>query len=74
MRDGARGIDPRPVIPRALPATATVHHTSTHHTLDGTETRAALLTLITQLGALLRHRSQAARAPSLTLRFAGGTA
>ncbi|GJF24795.1 hypothetical protein SHO565_53590 [Streptomyces sp. HO565] len=71
--DRARGIDPRPVVPRALSATATVRHTFTHHTLDGAETRAALLGLITQLGSLLRHRGQAARALTLTLRFAAGT-
>jgi hypothetical protein len=35
--DHARGIDPRPVVPRALPATATVRHTFPHHTLDGGE-------------------------------------
>ncbi|MFF7845273.1 hypothetical protein ACFZC6_42020 [Streptomyces ossamyceticus] len=70
--DCARGIDPRPVTPRALPASATTRWTFPRHTLDGAEVRAALLTLVVQLGQLLRHRGQAARALKLTLTFAGG--
>ncbi|MFF8882097.1 DinB/UmuC family translesion DNA polymerase [Streptomyces flaveolus] len=73
-RDGARSWTTT-IGPRQADA---VHddgiHTFNHHTLDGTETRTALLDLITQLGSLLRHRGQAARALTLTLRFAGGTA
>ncbi|GAB7111098.1 hypothetical protein JCM4814A_94170 [Streptomyces phaeofaciens JCM 4814] len=69
--DRARGIDPRPVVPRALPATATVRHAFPRHTLDGTHVRAALLKTVVDLGRLLRHRGQAARALTLTLRFAG---
>ncbi|MEV7809227.1 hypothetical protein AB0P05_00525 [Streptomyces flaveolus] len=72
--DRARGIDPRPVVPRALPASAAVRHRFTSHTLDGAAVRAALLGLVVQLGVRLRHRGQAARALTLTLRFAGGTA
>ncbi|MEU6602797.1 DinB/UmuC family translesion DNA polymerase [Streptomyces flaveolus] len=68
-----RGIDPRPVVPRDLTASAAVRHRFTHHTLDGAVVRAALLDLVVQLGLQLRHRSQAARALTLTLRFAGGT-
>jgi len=59
--DRARGIDPRPVVPRALPPAATVRHAFAQHTLDGAEVRAALLTLVVQLGQLLRRREQAAR-------------
>lgn len=70
--DRARGIDPRPVVPRALPAFATVSRAFPRHTLDGTQVRAALLDLVVQLGHLLRRRGQAARALMLTLRFAGG--
>ncbi|MGW3465128.1 DNA polymerase Y family protein [Streptomyces olivaceoviridis] len=72
--DRARGIDPRPVVPRNLPASAAVRHRFTSHTLDGAVVRATLLDLVVQLGLQLRHRGQAARAITLTLRFAGGTA
>ncbi|MEU6366569.1 hypothetical protein ABZ876_12705 [Streptomyces sp. NPDC046931] len=71
--DRARGIDPRPVVPRALPASATMRHRFTHHTLDGAAVRAALLDLVVQLALMLRRRGQVAQALTLTLRFAGGT-
>ncbi len=71
--DRARGIDPRPVVPRALPASARVRHRFPRHTLDGATVRAALLDLVVQLGHLLRRRGQAAQALTLTLKFAGGT-
>ncbi|MEV0186868.1 hypothetical protein AB0I54_48045 [Streptomyces sp. NPDC050625] len=71
--DRARGFDPRLVVPRALPASATVRHRFDRHTLDGAAVRAALLDLVVQLGVLLRGRGQAARALTLTLKFAGGT-
>ncbi|MFE5402774.1 hypothetical protein ACFQ9Z_15605 [Streptomyces sp. NPDC056580] len=71
--DRARGIDPRPVVPRTLPASAAVRHIFERHTLDGASVRSALLDLVVRLGLLLRHRGQAARALTLTLRFAGGT-
>ncbi|GGM27138.1 hypothetical protein GCM10010129_84240 [Streptomyces fumigatiscleroticus] len=70
--DRARGIDPRPVTPRALPASAAVTHRFDRHALDGRPVRAALLALTVELGRLLRRRRQAARALTLTLRFAGG--
>jgi DNA polymerase-4 len=69
--DRARGIDPRPVVPRALPASATVRCSFPRHTLDGAEVRAALLDLVVRLGRELRRRDQAARALTLTLSFAG---
>ncbi|MFZ4145483.1 DNA polymerase Y family protein [Streptomyces griseoincarnatus] len=71
--DRARGLDPRPVVPRALPSSATVRRAFDRHTLDGHTVRATLLDLVVQLGRLLRRRGQAARALTLTLRFAGGT-
>ncbi|EFL37299.1 DNA polymerase Y family protein [Streptomyces griseoflavus] len=71
--DRARGIDPRPVVPRALPSSATVHRSFDRHTLDGATVRATLLDLVVHLARLLRRRGQAARALTLTLRFAGGT-
>ncbi|WP_331752396.1 hypothetical protein [Streptomyces chartreusis] len=70
--DRARGIDPRPVVPRDLPAAATVRHAFTRHTLDGADARAALLKTVVRLGLLLRGRDQAARALTLKLSFAGG--
>ncbi|WP_334496365.1 MULTISPECIES: DNA polymerase Y family protein [unclassified Streptomyces] len=70
--DRARGIDPRPVTPRTLPAAATVRRTFPRHTLDGAAVRSALLDLVVQLGHLLRRRGQAARALTLVLKFAGG--
>lgn len=70
--DRARGIDPRPVVPRALPATASVRHRFDEHTLDGAAVRAALLDLVVRLGTRLRSRGQAARALTLSLQFAGG--
>lgn len=68
----ARGIDPRPVVPRELPASAAVSHGFPRQTLDGAEVRAALLDLVVRLGLLLRRRGQAARGLRLTLRFAAG--
>ncbi|MFG3275991.1 DNA polymerase Y family protein [Streptomyces luteogriseus] len=71
--DRARGIDPRPVVPRTLPASATTRTTFPRHTLDGADVRAALLDTVVRLALLLRSRGQAARALTLTLRFAGGS-
>ncbi|MFE4997701.1 hypothetical protein ACFRH4_41510 [Streptomyces mirabilis] len=71
--DRARGIDPRPVAPRALPASASVSRTFPRHTLDGAAVRAALLDLVVTLAHQLRGRGQAARGLTLALRFAGGT-
>ncbi|MEU7028801.1 hypothetical protein AB0A60_19190 [Streptomyces sp. NPDC046275] len=70
--DRARGIDPRPVVPRTLPASAAVRCRFERHVLDGTDVRAALLTLVVDLGLQLRRRTQAARALTLQLAFAGG--
>ncbi|MFD9984030.1 hypothetical protein ACFWZJ_27015 [Streptomyces massasporeus] len=71
--DRARGIDPRPVVPRALPASATIRTAFPRHTLDGVEVRATLLDTVVRLALLLRRRDQAARALTLTLKFAGGS-
>ncbi|MEV0472338.1 DNA polymerase Y family protein [Streptomyces prunicolor] len=72
--DRARGIDPRTVTPRRLPASISVRHRFPHDVLDGAVARSALLGLVVQLGAELRRRGQAARALTLTLTFAGGPA
>lgn len=71
--DRARGIDPRPVVPRSLPESVTVRRAFPRHALDGAEVRAALLELVVRLGVGLRRRGQAARALTLVLRFAGGS-
>ncbi|MFE4703484.1 hypothetical protein ACFRIC_41165 [Streptomyces sp. NPDC056738] len=71
--DRARGIDPRPVVPRTLPATASVHRAFPRHALDGAPVRAALLDAVVTLALQLRRRDQAARGMTLILRFAGGT-
>ncbi|PSM42385.1 hypothetical protein C6Y14_14210 [Streptomyces dioscori] len=71
--DRARGIDPRPVAPRALPASTSVRHTFGRHTLDGAQVRGALLELVVRLGLRLRDRGQVARGLTLALRFSGGT-
>ncbi|MEV5371795.1 hypothetical protein AB0N12_20885 [Streptomyces albogriseolus] len=60
-------------MPRALPSSATVRHAFDRHTLDGATVRATLLELVVHLGRRLCCRGQAARALTLTLRFAGGT-
>jgi DNA polymerase-4 len=70
--DRARGVDPRPVTPKDLPASAVVRRRFERQELDGGRVRAVLLDLVVQLGAMLRGREQAARAVSLELRFAGG--
>ncbi|MEV6408999.1 hypothetical protein AB0M58_39765 [Streptomyces bobili] len=69
--DRARGTGPRPGVPRTLPAAATVRCAFDRHVLGGAAVRAALLDLVVQLGLLLRRRGQAARALTLTLKFAG---
>ncbi|TLQ38968.1 DNA polymerase Y family protein [Streptomyces marianii] len=72
--DRARGWDPRPVTPRALPASASVRRRFTQQVLDGAPVRASLLELVVRLGDLLRRRDQAARAVTLQLTFASGAA
>ncbi|MEW2623663.1 hypothetical protein [Streptomyces sp. NPDC048106] len=70
--DRARGVDPRPVTPRLLPASTAVRHTFPRDAHDGGAVRAALLDLVVQLALQLRCRGQAARALTLTLKFADG--
>ncbi|MFE9679491.1 hypothetical protein ACFYO5_36205 [Streptomyces sp. NPDC006259] len=69
--DRARGMDSCSVVPRTLPAAATVRCAFDRHALDGAAVRAALLGLVVQLGLLLRRRGQAARALTLTSKFVG---
>lgn len=56
----ARGIDSRPMIPRAFPDTASVHRSFHRNTLDDADVRAAALEQVVPLGVLLRQRVQAA--------------
>ncbi|WP_051860244.1 DNA polymerase Y family protein [Streptomyces anulatus] len=70
-RDRARGADPRPVVPRSLPASASVSCSFARHALDGPDVRSALLRLVVQLGRMLRRRGQSPQALTLTLSFAG---
>ncbi|MEH0420525.1 DNA polymerase Y family protein [Streptomyces sp. B21-083] len=67
----ARGQDPRPVTPRALPVSVSVGHRFGRDRLDGAEVRARLLELVVRLGITLRRRGQAARGVTLRLDFAG---
>ncbi|GHA70323.1 hypothetical protein GCM10010372_81960 [Streptomyces tauricus] len=71
--DRARGIDPRPVTPRTLPASVSVRYSFVQQTLDGGVVRGTLLDLVVRLGLQLRERGQVARGLTLALRFAGGT-
>ncbi|MFE5406921.1 hypothetical protein ACFQ9Z_37690 [Streptomyces sp. NPDC056580] len=70
-RERARGADRRPVVPRSLPASATVSCTFARHTLDGADVRAALLDLVIQLGRTLRRRGQSPQALTLTFTETG---
>ncbi|MFF8882816.1 DinB/UmuC family translesion DNA polymerase [Streptomyces flaveolus] len=66
------GVHPRPIVPHALPPPPATPSPTIPWTAPKPAPRS--LGLITQLGSLLRHRSQAARPLTLTLRFASGTA
>lgn len=69
----ATGVGCTPVVHALPPSAALVKLKGAlrYHHADGPAVRAALLDLVTQLGHLLRHRGQAARGLTLTLRFSG---
>ncbi|MDQ8707563.1 hypothetical protein RCO28_34595 [Streptomyces sp. LHD-70] len=69
----ARGVDPRPVTPKALPMSAAVRHRFAQQELDGAAVRARLLDLVVELASTLRRREQIARGLTLQLDFAAGT-
>ncbi|MEV6332266.1 hypothetical protein [Streptomyces sp. NPDC051909] len=73
LRQRARGIDPRPVVPRRLPAAATLSHAFGRDMLDPVLLRAALLDLVTELAEKIRGRDQIARALTLSVRLADGS-
>ncbi|MFD7978778.1 hypothetical protein [Streptomyces sp. NPDC059071] len=73
LRQRAQGTDPRPVVPRRLPAAATISHAFGRDMLDPVLLRAALLDLVTELAERIRGRDQIAQALTLAVRFADGS-
>ncbi|MFJ4684089.1 DNA polymerase thumb domain-containing protein [Streptomyces sp. NPDC088789] len=70
LHDAARGLDPTPVRPADPPRSLRVEHRFPQDELDRDRQRAALLALTDRLGLQLRAESQAARALTLTVRYA----
>lgn len=70
IADRARGHDPRPVTPGAAPTSRTARHDFPHDELDPLHHRRAILALAEQLGADLRHTSDAAGTLTLDVRYA----
>ncbi|MEU2789758.1 helix-hairpin-helix domain-containing protein [Streptomyces sp. NPDC007100] len=68
--DKARGIDPAPVTPNAAARSIGAEHRFAHDELDQDRRRRALLSLADDLGARLRGSGRAARALTLTVRYA----
>ncbi|MEZ0096150.1 hypothetical protein, partial [Streptacidiphilus sp. EB129] len=66
----AHAHDPRPVTPTAPPRTITRTHRFNHDTLDAGAHRRAVLTLVHDLGALLRDSSTFARTVTVDIRHA----
>ncbi|MFI7342620.1 DNA polymerase thumb domain-containing protein [Streptomyces sp. NPDC050085] len=73
LHDAARGIDPVPVVPAAPARSVRVEHGFSEDELDRDRQRAVLLGLADRLGLRLRAESQAARALTLTVRYADRT-
>ncbi|WP_246144808.1 DNA polymerase Y family protein [Actinacidiphila oryziradicis] len=73
LHERARGIDPRPVIPAALPAGITEQRLLDHDTLDPGRLRTELLDAAVAVGDRLRRRHQAARTLTLDVTFADGS-
>ncbi|MFH8749784.1 DNA polymerase thumb domain-containing protein [Streptomyces rimosus] len=70
VHDKARGIDPSPVTPNAAARSIGAEHRFAHDELDPDRRRRALLSLADDLGARLRGSGRAARALTLTVRYA----
>lgn len=68
--DRAHGIDPTPVVPNASARSMGAEHRFPYDELDSERRRGALLALADDLGARLRTSRQAARALTLTVRYA----
>ncbi|WP_331757044.1 hypothetical protein OH782_41425 (plasmid) [Streptomyces sp. NBC_01544] len=73
LRERARGIDRRKVVPAELPHSAAAQRRFPTDTLAPELVRSALLSLAVELGERLRNRRQAARAVTLTVTFADRT-
>ncbi|MFJ9810714.1 hypothetical protein ACIRTB_21055 [Streptomyces sp. NPDC101158] len=73
LRQRARGIDPRAVVARRLPESATVSHAFDRDMLDPVLLRGALLGLVASLAERTRGRDQVTRALTLSVRFADGS-
>ncbi|MGK5533545.1 DNA polymerase Y family protein [Streptomyces sp. URMC 129] len=74
VRALAHGVDPTPVTPGAPPRSVAAEHRFGHDELDAGRRRRALLTLADELGYRLRGEGQAARALTLTVRYADRSA
>ncbi|MFH8572173.1 DNA polymerase thumb domain-containing protein [Streptomyces sp. NPDC017993] len=70
VHERARGIDPTPVSPNAAARSMGAEHHFVHDELDPAGRRRALLSLADDLGARMRATGQAARALTLTVRYA----
>ncbi|QNP74901.1 hypothetical protein IAG44_39405 [Streptomyces roseirectus] len=70
LHSAARGLDPTTVTPAAPPRSLTVRHDFPHDELDHDRQHTALLGLTDRLGLRLRAGAQAARALTLTVRYA----
>ncbi|GAA2668447.1 hypothetical protein [Streptomyces lunalinharesii] len=70
VSERARGIDPTPVTPNAATRSIAAEHRFPHDELDPDRRRRALLSLADELGARLRADGRAARALTLTVRYA----
>ncbi|MGW8768257.1 DNA polymerase Y family protein [Streptomyces sp. NPDC055815] len=73
LRQRARGIDPRAVVPLRRPESASARHAFDRDMLDPVLIRAALLDLVAELAKELRGRGQIARGLTLSVRLADGS-
>jgi DNA polymerase-4 len=73
LRERARGIDRRRVVPAELPHSAAAQRRFPTDTLAPELVRSALLSLAVELGERLRTRRQAAKAVTMTVTFADRT-
>ncbi|MFB7411384.1 hypothetical protein ACFCZ2_29815 [Streptomyces sp. NPDC056202] len=72
LRQRARGIDPRAVVPLRRPESTSARHDFQRDMLDPVLIRAALLDLVAELAERLRSRGQIARGCTLSVRLADG--
>ncbi|WP_079188813.1 DinB/UmuC family translesion DNA polymerase [Streptomyces sp. CB02009] len=72
LRQRARGIDPRAVVPLRRPESTSARHDFQRDMLDPVLVRAALLDLVAELAERLRARGQIARGLTLSVRLADG--